>query len=180
MRNDYKPWTQNTSMDCNQIWILYSVAWEDPRAVLKSALAETLALTVSLAIPTSLRFDSWLQTLGVPLAFSTYRANRTIFLGTAAPADGSTDPGQPIALHQTWRSESPKEPKSANSAQINPKCSWRTDRRALLRAQASIPRRPPHQRHLFERLLRHPSSKLALPLVRSIPAPPQSPAMRSA
>jgi len=118
---------------------------------------------VSLAIPTSLGFDSWLQTLGVPLACSTYRANRPIFLGTAARADGSTDPGQPIALHQAWKSETPKEPKSANSAQINPNCSWGTDRRALLRAKASIPRRPPHQRHPFERLLRHPSSKQRLP-----------------
>ena len=45
---------------------------------------------------------SWLQGQGVSLVFTTYRANRLIFLGTAEPAgepaepaSGSADPNQP-------------------------------------------------------------------------------------
>ena len=48
---------------------------------------------------------AWLQSQGLSLAFSTYRANRLIFLGTAEPADGQTDPDQPsdapqLKLHE--------------------------------------------------------------------------------
>ena len=48
---------------------------------------------------------AWLQSQGLSLAFSTYRANRLIFLGTAEPADGQSDPDQPsdapqLKLHE--------------------------------------------------------------------------------
>jgi uncharacterized protein (TIGR03032 family) len=49
----------------------------------------------------------WLQALGISLAFSTYRANRLIFLGTAEPAGepavlavGDSDPDQPTPVSQ--------------------------------------------------------------------------------
>jgi len=41
-----------------------------------------------------------LQGLGISLAFSTYRANRLLFLGTADPADGNPDPDQPAPAPQ--------------------------------------------------------------------------------
>jgi uncharacterized protein (TIGR03032 family) len=48
---------------------------------------------------------AWLQSQGLSLAFSTYRANRLIFLGTAEPAAGQKDPDQPsdapqLKLHE--------------------------------------------------------------------------------
>ena len=50
---------------------------------------------------------SWLQGQGIALAFTTYRANRLIFLGTAEPAgepgepaDGNSDPNQPTGAPQ--------------------------------------------------------------------------------
>jgi uncharacterized protein (TIGR03032 family) len=49
----------------------------------------------------------WLQGLGIALAFTTYRANRLIFLGTAEPAgepgepaDGNSDPDRPTPVPQ--------------------------------------------------------------------------------
>jgi len=57
-----------------------------------------LASPLSLPIPASPGLGSWLQGQGISLAFSTYRANRLLFLGTADLADGSDDdnpePGQ--------------------------------------------------------------------------------------
>jgi uncharacterized protein (TIGR03032 family) len=44
--------------------------------------------------------SSWLHGLGIALAFSTYRANRLIFLGTAEQADGNSDPDQPSEAPQ--------------------------------------------------------------------------------
>jgi len=41
-----------------------------------------------------------LHGLGIALAFSTYRANRLIFLGTAEQADGASDPDQPSEAPQ--------------------------------------------------------------------------------
>ena len=44
-----------------------------------------MTTTLSLEIPASPGLAAWLQGLGISLAFSTYRANRLLFLGTAEP-----------------------------------------------------------------------------------------------
>ena len=63
-----------------------------------------MAVPLALPIPASPGLSSWLQGLGLSLAFSTYRANRLIFLGTAEPTDGSVDgnpdPDQPAPAPQ--------------------------------------------------------------------------------
>jgi len=59
-----------------------------------------MALPLSLTFPASPGLGAWLQGLGISLAFSTYRANRLIFLGTAEPAAGSSDPCQPAGSPQ--------------------------------------------------------------------------------
>jgi len=59
-----------------------------------------LISTLPLPIPASPGLSSWLHGLGIALAFSTYRANRLIFLGTAEQADGASDPDQPSEAPQ--------------------------------------------------------------------------------
>lgn len=57
--------------------------------------------SLSLPIPASPGLASWLHGLGLSLAFSTYRANRLLFLGTGkASAAGSTDPDLPAGAPQ--------------------------------------------------------------------------------
>jgi uncharacterized protein (TIGR03032 family) len=63
-------------------------------------LAETLATPLSLPIPASPGLGAWLHALGISLAFTTYRANRLIFLGTSEPAGGNSDPNQPTGAPQ--------------------------------------------------------------------------------
>jgi len=64
-----------------------------------------LATPFSLPIPASPGLADWIQALGISLAFSTYRANRLIFLGTAEQADGCSDPAQPAGSPQLRRHE---------------------------------------------------------------------------
>jgi uncharacterized protein (TIGR03032 family) len=66
-----------------------------------------LATPLSLPIPASSGLIAWLHALGIALAFTTYRANRLIFLGTAEPAgepaepaSGSAEPNQPTGAPQ--------------------------------------------------------------------------------
>ena len=62
---------------------------------------------LSLTIPASPGLPSWLQGLGISLAFTTYGAYRPLFLSSAEPADGFQDPHQPFGTPQlkqagTW------------------------------------------------------------------------------
>ena len=59
-----------------------------------------MASPFPLPIPASPGLGTWLQGLGLSLAFSTYRANRLIFLGTAEEPGGSADPDQPASAPQ--------------------------------------------------------------------------------
>ena len=66
-----------------------------------------MATPLSLPIPASSGLGAWLHALGIALAFTTYRANRLIFLGTAEPAgepaepaSGSAEPNQPTGAPQ--------------------------------------------------------------------------------
>ena len=84
------------------------------RALLTQPPSGNLATPLSLPIPASPGLGSWLQGIGIALAFTTYRANRLIFLGTAEPAgdpgepagepgepaDGNSDPNQPTGAPQ--------------------------------------------------------------------------------
>ena len=62
--------------------------------------ANPLISPLSLPIPAKPGLGSWLQGLGLSLAFTTYRANRLLFLGSAEPAGGSTDPDQTTGAPQ--------------------------------------------------------------------------------
>ena len=58
-----------------------------------------------LPIPASPGLGAWLQGLGISLAFTLYRVNRLLCIGTAEPADGSSDPGQLASALQLKRQE---------------------------------------------------------------------------